>query len=63
MVLRVTVAAHIVIEKMVYVCGKRVNKLMNQACQDEISTLPGKTDFTLQLHMEIKFCQQLLISS
>ena len=26
------------------------------ACRDEISTRPDKTDFTLRLHVEIKFC-------
>ena len=25
------------------------------ACRDEISTRPAETDFTLRLHMEIKF--------
>ena len=28
---------------------------MMPACWDEISTRPAKTDFTLQLHVEIKF--------
>ena len=25
-------------------------------CQDEISTHPAETDFTLRLHVEFKFC-------
>ena len=29
---------------------------MIRACRDEISTRPAETDFTLQLHVEIKFC-------
>ena len=28
---------------------------MIPACRDEISTRPAKTDFTLQLHVKIKF--------
>ena len=28
---------------------------MSQVCQDEISTRPAGTDFTIQLHEEIKF--------
>ena len=28
---------------------------MIQACRDEISTRPAETDFTTQLHVEIKF--------
>ena len=45
--LRITVAADFVIDKMVYVCGKRANQLMIPACGDEILTCPTKTDFTL----------------
>ena len=36
---------------------------MIPTCRDEISTRPAETDFTRQLHVEIKFCQQLPISS
>ena len=28
---------------------------MIQACRDEVSTRPAETDFTLRLHVEIKF--------
>ena len=28
---------------------------MNPVCQDEVSTRPAGTDFTLRLHREIKF--------